>query len=243
LAASYRYDPFGNLLSSSGTMAAANMYRFSSKEINADSGMYYFGYRFYDPSLQRWLNTDPLGDIASLPIMVAFIAPGFEPGDVGSMSERQFLNAWVEINRNVYACVGNNPMLFIDPNGLSFWGDFGNGLNNTVSGIGQSMGQGLYDLLHWQWSQDEYNRIANMMYSMDTPDNPAATPYIEGAFCVSTAAATIAGGAMVAGADPWVGDIAYHSAHAGGPHQWPHIQIMIRTGLSITRHIHFRLWW
>ena len=25
------------------------------------SGLYYYGYRFYDPNLQRWLNRDPLG--------------------------------------------------------------------------------------------------------------------------------------------------------------------------------------
>ena len=54
--ASYRYDPFGNTLSSSGTLAAANLYRFSSKQIDTFTGMYYYGYRFYDPVVQRWLN-------------------------------------------------------------------------------------------------------------------------------------------------------------------------------------------
>ncbi len=63
LAASYRYDPFGNKISSSGTLANANVYRFSSKEIHAASSMYYYGYRFYDPNLQRWINREPLGDL------------------------------------------------------------------------------------------------------------------------------------------------------------------------------------
>jgi RHS repeat-associated protein len=59
--ASYRYDPFGNLVSApSGSLASANVYRFSSKEIHLNSGMYYYGYRFYDPNLQRWLNRDPI---------------------------------------------------------------------------------------------------------------------------------------------------------------------------------------
>src|SRR5947208_7584567 len=62
LAASYRYDPYGNTISSSGTLAGANVYRFSSKEIHANSGMYYYGYRFYDPNLQRWINRDPFGE-------------------------------------------------------------------------------------------------------------------------------------------------------------------------------------
>ena len=60
MVASYRYDPFGNLISSSGTLASANVYRFSSKEIHVNSGMYYYGYRFYDPNLQRWINRDPI---------------------------------------------------------------------------------------------------------------------------------------------------------------------------------------
>jgi RHS repeat-associated protein len=60
LAASYRYDPYGNTISSSGSLASANVYRFSSKEIHVNSGLYYYGYRWYAPSLQRWLNQDPI---------------------------------------------------------------------------------------------------------------------------------------------------------------------------------------
>jgi RHS repeat-associated protein len=62
LAANYRYDPFGNTISSSGSLANANIYRFSSKEILVNSGLYYYGFRFYDPTLQRWLNWDPLAE-------------------------------------------------------------------------------------------------------------------------------------------------------------------------------------
>jgi RHS repeat-associated protein len=58
--ASYRYDPFGNLISSGGSLAGANLYRFSSKPVHLGSGLYYYGYRFYDPNLQRWLNRDPI---------------------------------------------------------------------------------------------------------------------------------------------------------------------------------------
>src|SRR5881296_3662893 len=66
MVASYRYDPFGNLISSSGTLASANVYRFSSKEIHVNSGMYYYLYRFYDPNLQRWINRDPIIERGSL---------------------------------------------------------------------------------------------------------------------------------------------------------------------------------
>jgi RHS repeat-associated protein len=62
LAAGYRYDPYGNLISSSGSLATANVYRFSSKEQHAVSGLHYYGERFYEPNLQRWLNRDPMGE-------------------------------------------------------------------------------------------------------------------------------------------------------------------------------------
>ena len=58
--ATYTYDPYGRQLASTGTLANANTYRFSSKELMLASGLYYYGYRFYDPNTQRWLNRDPI---------------------------------------------------------------------------------------------------------------------------------------------------------------------------------------
>jgi RHS repeat-associated protein len=62
MAASYRYDAYGNTVTASGSLAGANVYRFSSKEFLVNSGLSYYGYRFYDPNLQRWLNRDPIGE-------------------------------------------------------------------------------------------------------------------------------------------------------------------------------------
>jgi RHS repeat-associated protein len=61
LSASYEYDPYGNLLGAAGPMAGLNNYRFSSKELHQNSGLYAYGYRFYEPGFQRWLNRDPVG--------------------------------------------------------------------------------------------------------------------------------------------------------------------------------------
>ncbi len=60
LVAKYLYDPYGNLVSMSGPLAGANKYRFSSKEWNDNASLYYYGFRFYDPNLQRWVNRDPI---------------------------------------------------------------------------------------------------------------------------------------------------------------------------------------
>lgn len=71
LAASYRYDAFGETLQWNGPLAFANTYQFSSKQrVQIDpqgvfqfEGIYYYGYRFYAPHLQRWLNRDPGGNL------------------------------------------------------------------------------------------------------------------------------------------------------------------------------------
>jgi len=64
--ARYQYDPYGNLLGMSGPLADANSYRFSSKEWCANSGLYYYGFRYYEPNLQRWPNRDPIGEFGGL---------------------------------------------------------------------------------------------------------------------------------------------------------------------------------
>lgn len=64
--ARYLYSPFGKLISKSGPLSDANLYRFSSKEFHAASDLYYFGSRFYDANLQRWLNRDPIGETGGL---------------------------------------------------------------------------------------------------------------------------------------------------------------------------------
>ena len=56
----YQYSPFGTTLAQSGPLADANAFRFSSKLWHNRSGLYYYGYRFYSPNLQRWLNADPI---------------------------------------------------------------------------------------------------------------------------------------------------------------------------------------
>jgi RHS repeat-associated protein len=66
IVARYLYNPYGKLIGEWGGMADANKYRFSSKELDPLSGMYYYGFRFYDPNLQRWPNQDPIGERGGL---------------------------------------------------------------------------------------------------------------------------------------------------------------------------------
>ena len=58
--ASYTYDAFGNTIAQAGSMADTFSHRFSTKYFDVETGLYYYGYRFYSPELMRWLNRDPI---------------------------------------------------------------------------------------------------------------------------------------------------------------------------------------
>lgn len=53
----YAYDPFGNVIAHAGMDF---VYKFSTKPQDNLSGMYYYGYRFYQPMIGRWNNREPL---------------------------------------------------------------------------------------------------------------------------------------------------------------------------------------
>ena len=58
--AEYTYGAFGNTLSATGTFADVFHFRYSTKYYDPETGLYYYGYRFYSPVLMRWLNRDPI---------------------------------------------------------------------------------------------------------------------------------------------------------------------------------------
>jgi RHS repeat-associated protein len=66
IVASYVYDAFGRTLASAGSQAELFRFRFSTKYHDSESGLVYFGYRFYSPSLARWLTRDPLEEQGGL---------------------------------------------------------------------------------------------------------------------------------------------------------------------------------
>ena len=57
----YQFDAFGNLTYQSGT--ATNNYRFQTKELHDKSNLVYFGARWYNPAIGRWITPDPAGII------------------------------------------------------------------------------------------------------------------------------------------------------------------------------------
>jgi RHS repeat-associated protein len=59
LAASYDYDPFGQTLKAVGEYATQNPLRFSSQYTDVETGLLYYGYRYYNPQSGTWINRDP----------------------------------------------------------------------------------------------------------------------------------------------------------------------------------------
>mgnify|MGYP004637196103 CR=1 FL=1 len=64
--AQYTYDAFGGTLSQSGSLSTFFRHRFSTKYLDVETGLYYYGYRFYSPMLMRWLNRDPIEEAGGL---------------------------------------------------------------------------------------------------------------------------------------------------------------------------------
>jgi RHS repeat-associated protein len=60
LSAEYEFSPFGEVIKASGSSATANPFRFSTKYTDAETGLLYYGNRYYSPSAGRWLSRDPI---------------------------------------------------------------------------------------------------------------------------------------------------------------------------------------
>jgi len=66
LGAIYEYNSFGELLRSSGTYASSNPIRFSSKYTDDESGLIYYGTRYYDPHNGRFINRDSIEEAGGI---------------------------------------------------------------------------------------------------------------------------------------------------------------------------------
>jgi RHS repeat-associated protein len=84
------YDPFGDAVSDTGAVSVTHKY--TSQELDRESGLYYYNARYYNPALGRFTSPDTI---------------------VPDPSNPQALNR--------YSYVLNNPMIYTDPSGHSFW--------------------------------------------------------------------------------------------------------------------------
>jgi len=60
--ARFEYDPSGREVRATGPALAHAKFRFSSKYFDGESGLSYYGFRYYSPDTGRWVNRDPIGE-------------------------------------------------------------------------------------------------------------------------------------------------------------------------------------
>jgi RHS repeat-associated protein len=70
IAAHYEYDPYGNITAKSGVLADLLAFRFSSKYTDSETGLLYYGFRYYMPEMGRWANRDPLEELGGINVYV-----------------------------------------------------------------------------------------------------------------------------------------------------------------------------
>ncbi len=66
IVAKYEYSPFGQTVNAEGEMADEFRFRFSSEYYDQDLDLYAYIFRYYSPTLGRWLSREPLGEAESI---------------------------------------------------------------------------------------------------------------------------------------------------------------------------------
>ena len=98
------YLPFGEMWIEETDPATGYIpFRFTSKEYDEETGLYYYGARYYEPRLSRWMSADPAG--------WELINPMDEDGK--PRAGYSVIEA-----ANWYSYVSNNPVLYVDPTGM-----------------------------------------------------------------------------------------------------------------------------
>jgi RHS repeat-associated protein len=64
IANTYTYDSFGNQTASTGTIV--NPFRYTGRELDSETGDYFYRARYYGPSVARFLTEDPLRFYAAI---------------------------------------------------------------------------------------------------------------------------------------------------------------------------------
>jgi RHS repeat-associated protein len=110
------YDSFGNILSDSDPTFRVP-FAFAGGLYDPDTGLVHFGYRDYDPDTGRWISEDPLGFGGGDVNLFAYVDTVGKPLTLTSLSGYTDLVRIPTLESNLYTYSGNNPVMFIDPDG------------------------------------------------------------------------------------------------------------------------------
>jgi RHS repeat-associated protein len=100
-------------------------YKFTGKELDKETGLYYFGARYYDARVGRWVSADP-----------ALVEDKYLPKPNDYDTEHDFFwylqqdgskklpgigGVFNAVNLDVYHYAGLNPVKLVDPDGEAIW--------------------------------------------------------------------------------------------------------------------------
>jgi RHS repeat-associated protein len=105
------YTPYGELWVEHVPVIETTPFRFTGKERDGETGLYYFGARYLNPQTGMWLSADPaMGEyIPQAPINDEAKQHNKELPGMGGVFNY--------VNLHVYHYAGNNPVKLIDPDG------------------------------------------------------------------------------------------------------------------------------
>lgn len=122
--------PFGETMLEQQIGVYDNPYKFNAKELDKETGLYYYGARYYNPRLSIWYGVDPLA--VYNPVMeTQFYGDGQHNGGVYNLG-----------NLNPYIYTYQNPIKYIDPNGKQTVPMALQGFTSTAA-TGGSLGTGI----------------------------------------------------------------------------------------------------
>jgi RHS repeat-associated protein len=99
------YFPTGEVFVEQNLKTNVLPYKFNGKELDAETGYYYYGARYYNPKVSLWLNVDPLADYNPHMNTEHYI-DGQHNGGVLNQG-----------NGNPYIYCYQSPVKYVDPNG------------------------------------------------------------------------------------------------------------------------------
>ncbi|MGF7110447.1 RHS repeat-associated protein [Treponema pedis] len=106
------YTPYGELWIEETAPGIDKLpFRFTGKELDEETGLYYYGARYLDPKYSRWLSRDPaLNDYIPK-------APVDDEAKKHNENLPGMGGVFNTVNLHVYHYAGNNPVKYIDPDG------------------------------------------------------------------------------------------------------------------------------
>ena len=121
------YVPFGEVFIEERNSIWNTPYLFNAKEFDEETGLYYYGARYYDPRLSLWMSVDPISNYD--PLNSENYLDGEHNGGIYNYA-----------NLNSYIYCYQNPVKLVDPNGKqALAGAIMGGLTEYASIVGEKM--------------------------------------------------------------------------------------------------------